>query len=212
MKKRCYIAGAGDFCPDEPPEKGDYVIAADGGYAALAAMDITPDLVVGDFDSIKAIPEHPNIIVSPAEKDDTDVMLAVRQGFARAFHDFIINGGLGGRLDHTLANLQVLAHIVSNNARGVLVGRPMSVTAVCNGSIEFSEGASGVVSVFSFGGNAEGVTLSGLKYPLDDATLTCGFPLGVSNEFTGAPASLSVRAGTLIVIWESGCENAARLI
>ena len=199
--KRCYIAGAGDFNEHSLPQKGDYIIAADAGYAALVSHKITPDLVVGDFDSLGNAPSHPSIIQSPPEKDDTDVMLAVKQGFFRGYKTFIINGALGGRLDHTLANIQILVYIANKGALGVLLGREMCITAITNGTARFNPGASGYISVFSAGDSAEGVTLSGLKYPLDNATIKNEHPLGVSNEFTGAQATVSVRDGTLIITW-----------
>ena len=204
---RCYIAGAGEFCGRELPEPGDYVIAADGGFTCLAERGITPDIVVGDFDSLGEAPNHPNVARSPAEKDDTDMMLAVKEGLAHGCDTFTIDGGLGGRLDHMLANIQALTYISKRGARGVLIGRDMRVTAVTDGSIYFRAGMSGVISVFCAGGRAEGVTLEGLKYPLDSAVLTNDHPLGVSNEFTGEPATITVRNGTLVVVWAAEADQ-----
>jgi thiamine pyrophosphokinase len=211
LSKQCFIVGAGEFCGSFLPEHDDYVIAADNGYTELVARGITPNLVVGDFDSLGSAPEHSNIIYSPAEKDDTDMMLAVKQGLARGCGRFIIDGGLGGRLDHTLANIQILAYIAQKGARGVLLGRDMCVTAVTDGSIAFKPRLSGIISVFCAGGKAEGVTLTGLKYPLDDAVLTNEYPLGISNEFTGTPATVAVSKGTLIVMWQGGIRNYGRI-
>jgi len=209
MSKRCYIAGAGEFNENELPNKSDYVIAADNGYTALLTNGITPDMVVGDFDSLGKVPDHPNVIKSPAEKDDTDMMLAVQQGLELGYKTIIINGGLGGRLDQTLANMQILAYIAESDASGILIGDPMCVTAVKNGKIMFKETAAknGTISVFCAGDKAEGVTLKGLKYPLDNATLTHTYPIGVSNEFTGVSSSISVENGTLIIIWDGGLKD-----
>ena len=201
---RCFIAGAGEYCGFVVPGPDDYVIAADRGYEELISRGIRPDLVVGDFDSLGDAPEHPNVLRSPMEKDDTDMIIAVRQGFAQGCDMFIIDGGLGGRFDHTLANCQILAYISQSGGRGFLLGREMSVTAITNGTLGFLPGAPGRVSVFCAGSIAEGVTITGLKYPLDDALLTYDYPLGVSNEFTGAPAEISVRSGTLLIMWTGG--------
>ena len=206
MNMRCFIAGAGEYSGCVTPRRGDYIIAADGGYTELILHGITPDIVVGDFDSLGSPPEHPNVMQCPAEKDDTDIMIAIKKGFAEGCNTFIIDGGLGGRLDHTFANFQLLAYISKNGARGYLLGRDITITAVTNGSISFLPGAAGIVSVFSMGGKAAGLTLKGLKYPLVNATLTDDYPLGVSNEFTGEPASISVRYGTLIIMWTGGMD------
>jgi thiamine pyrophosphokinase len=183
------------------PERGDFVIAADAGYVELVSRGITPDLVVGDFDSLGFVPEHPDIVCSPAKKNDTDMLLSVKQGLALGYKTFFINGGLGGRLDHTLANIQVLVYISKRGARGILLGHDICISAISNEVAEFESGASGYVSIFSAGSAAEGVTLTGFKYPLDNATLECDYPLGVSNEFTGTPATIAVRNGALIITW-----------
>ena len=206
MNMRCFIAGAGEYSGSVMPVQGDYVIAADGGYTELVLHGITPDIVVGDFDSLEGPPEHPNVLQFPAEKDDTDIMIAIKKGFAEGCNTFIIDGGLGGRLDHTFANFQLLAYISKNGARGYLLGRDITITAVTNGSISFSPYTAGRISVFSIGGKAAGLTLTGLKYPLDNATLTDDYPLGVSNEFTGESASITVRSGTLIIMWTGGMD------
>jgi len=202
---RCFIVGAGDYSGGVP-KRGDFIIAADGGYTALVSRGITPDLVVGDFDSLGGVPDHPNIIQSPAEKDDTDMMLAIKQGIKRGCRTFIIDGALGGRLDHTLANIQLLTYLAQNGARGVLLGRDICITALKNGAAGFNADASGCISVFSAGGKAGGVTLEGLKYPLAEATLSSDYPVGVSNEFIGAPARISVSDGVIIVTWTCGIE------
>lgn len=197
---RCFIAGAGEFCGRALPTADDYVIAADAGYAALFERGIAADAVVGDFDSLGQPPDHPNVKQSPVEKDETDVMLAVEEGFALGCDTFIIDGGLGARLPHTLANIQILANITARGARGYLIGKDVVVTAVMNGSILFDSKMRGSISVFCMGGKAEGVTITGLKYPLNNAMLTFDNPLGVSNEFMGVPATITVRSGMLAIM------------
>jgi thiamine pyrophosphokinase len=189
MNGICYIIGAGlvDEMTLEPTEH-DFVIAADAGYLHLANLSVAADLVVGDFDSMSRRPNHPNIVEHPTEKDQTDMMLAVGEGLRRGYKTFVILGGLGGRLDHTYANIQTMSYIASKTARGYLLGGGTAVTVIRNGSLRFDEGRSGVISVFCAGETARGVTLKGLKYPLLNAELNFMQPLGVSNEFTGAPA------------------------
>jgi len=202
LKTRCYIAGAGEFNGCYLPERDDYVIAADAGYSELISRGVAPDLVIGDFDSLGGAPQHPNVKCSPEEKDDTDVMLAVNEGFALGHRTFVINGGLGGKLDHALANIQIMVNIAKRGARGLLLGQDVFVTAISDGAAGFKPEASGYISVFSAGGREEGVTLTGLKYPLDNAVVTGDYPLGARNEFTGEAATVAVRAGTLVIIWE----------
>ncbi|MGE4483923.1 MAG: thiamine diphosphokinase [Oscillospiraceae bacterium] len=212
MKKAtCCIVGAGFFDPDEfLPEGGDYIIAADGGLSPLRSLGVMPDLVVGDFDSLGHVPDHPNIIKHPVEKDDTDMMLAVKTGLQLGFSRFVIYGGLGGRLDHTLANIQTLEHIAINGGRGYLVGGGTVITAVTDGCVNFVPKESGGISVFSGGDRADGVYLTGLKYPLVNAALTSSIPLGVSNKFTGVRSTVSVKSGTLIVMWQGGLDDVER--
>lgn len=178
-----------------------YVIAADRGFAYLEVQGISADLVVGDFDSLGRIPDHPNLIAHPPEKDDTDMMLAVKEGLRRGYRTFFLYGGMGGRLDHTLANLQTLAYLSEQNAAGYLIGEGTAVTAIKNGGIFFPNTMEGLLSVFCHGDYARGVCLKGLKYELNNAELTPCFPVGVSNEFIGQESSVSVSDGTLLVLW-----------
>ena len=113
MASACFIIGAGPFygLPVAPgPE--DVVLAADGGYRHCQTAGITPDLLLGDFDSLGSqrpdnIPTH----TFPVEKDDTDTMLAIRYGLEQGYQTFHLYGGTGGRMDHTLANLQALGFL-----------------------------------------------------------------------------------------------------
>ena len=199
---RCVIFCAAGFenlvVPMEPE---DFVIAADGGLRHTEMLGIVPDVILGDFDSLGRVPAGANVF--PVEKDDTDAMLAVRRGLSLGFRGFLLYGSLDGpRLDHTVANFQTLQYLADRDAWGCLAGRDCLVTVVKNGSLRFPEGCSGTLSVFCLGPDARGVTLEGVYYPLEKGTLTPGFPLGVSNHFTGEPAEISVKDGSLLVIWE----------
>ena len=317
----CYIVGAGDFTPRGfAPVPGDLVLAADGGYRALYSLGYTPDLLLGDFDSLGDLPLPPDLPVLrfPARKDDTDTGLALRHGLDRGFRDFALYGCAGGRVDHLLANLQSMArvsrlgatirlaapeydawaltgpapdtsashasasdalvlhasaphasaphasapHISASHASAPSTSAPStpasstpapstpapdalaphasashasapSTSAPSTPAPDASgpaphaphtpaPHASGpaphapdgpaatltlpdrpggtLVSVFCHGDRAEGVTLTGLAYPLSDAALTGDFPLGVSNRrLEGRPATVSVRRGTLLI-------------
>ena len=201
----CYIVGAMPLEPELVPRlrEGDVLIAADGGYAALTAAGLTPHLVAGDFDSLGRVPEHHNVHRLPCVKDDTDIGYAIKAGLEQGCTRFLLLGGVGGRLDHTIANLQLLGYLSQHGALGILAGGGYAATAITNRSFSFPAGCSGYCSVFCQGGTARGVTLEGLKYSLTDGELTASFPLGVSNEFLGTPARVSVREGTLLLVWEN---------
>lgn len=199
---RCVIFGAAMF--DSlilPIENDDLVIAADGGVAHCAQIGRTPDVILGDFDSLGYIPRGAQVF--PEEKDDTDVMLAVRHGLRAGFREFLIYGGMDGpRLDHTVANFQMLTFLRRHDAHGYLVGRNHLATVICGETASFTEKADGTLSVFCLGKDACGVTIRGLQYSMEDGTLSSEFPLGVSNHFVGTGSEISVRDGDLLLIWD----------
>ena len=226
----CYIVGAGDFTPRGfAPVPGDLVLAADGGYRALCSLGYTPDLLLGDFDSLGDLPLPPDLPVLrfPARKDDTDTGLALRHGLDRGFRDFALYGCAGGRVDHLLANLQSMARVSRLGATIRLAAPEYDAWALTGpapdapapatpdapdalaphapdgpaATLTLPDRPGGtLVSVFCHGDRAEGVTLTGLAYPLSDAALTGDFPLGVSNRrLEGRPAAVAVRRGTLLI-------------
>lgn len=209
----CYIVGAMSLSMSlRPyPAPGDYVIAADRGYDSLMAFGVQPDLVVGDFDSLGHTPSHPNVIQLPAEKDDTDMIFALRKGLELGYRRFVLLGGVGGRVEHTYANLQLLDWLTTQGAQGFLVGEKTAATALRDGELVFPQSMRGYLSVFCNSGSAEGVTLEKLKFPLSEHTLTGTFPLGVSNEFIGESARVAVKSGSLILIWEDQGDFYTRL-
>jgi len=199
---KCLIFCAAEF--DRlalPVEQDDHIIAADGGLAHIRRLGLEPRDILGDFDSLGFVPRDARVF--PVEKDDTDAMLAVRRGLSLGYREFILYGSLDGpRLDHTVANFQTLQFLADHGAWGCLVGREYLVTVVKNGTLRFPAGAEGTVSLFCLGPDARGVTLKGLHYPLERGTLTAGFPLGVSNHFTGEESVISVEDGSLLVLWD----------
>ncbi len=199
----CYIFGAADGLPDELVKNdGDLIIAADSGINHLEKFGVQPDIAVGDFDSLGFVPDCAEVIKHPVMKNDTDTILAVKTGFERGYNEFVIYGGVGGRPDHTFANYQTLCYISRRGGRGYLCFNGYTACCITNSEIEFSE-REGTVSVFAMSGTAEGVTLEGVLYPLENAVLEYSFPLGVSNEFTGTTAKMSVKNGTLLIIWRN---------
>ena len=201
--KTCVIFGAAEFDGlVAPVTENDLVIAADGGVTHVEALGIRPDVILGDFDSLGYVPAGARVY--PVEKDDTDSMLAVRLGLEAGCDRFLLYGALDGpRLDHTVANLQTLLYLADHGARGFLIGRNQIITTIREETLVFPEAFAGIFSLFCMGEAAKGITLRNLKYTLEDGTLDSGFPLGVSNHFTGAQASVAVKTGTLLAIYEA---------
>lgn len=182
-------------------DRNSYIICADSGYGYAKECGITPSLIIGDFDSYRdALPGDIPVITVPSEKDDTDTGLCISYAIEQGFDDITIYGGLGGRLDHTVANLQLIAAAAEKGVNIRLLDESNEVYAVCCGSIEIPRRESYYLSVFSASDISEGVSESGVKYLLDNVTLSRNFPLGVSNEFAADKAVISVKKGTLLII------------
>ena len=197
--KRCFIFAAGTYYGlRERPQTGDLVLAADAGYLACRQAGITPDLLLGDFDSMDQPADFDHVCRVPVEKDDTDTMLAVKTGLEQGCGEFYIYGGTGGRrLDHTLANLQTLLYLRRHGARGYLYDNDFVWTAVENETITVEQTVEwGLLSVFCLGAPASGIDEKGVQYPLSHASLSAEF------HIIEPKARITVRKGALIVGWE----------
>lgn len=198
---RCVIFGSGETAgAPYSPRPDDYLIAADGGYAALCSLGHEPNLVIGDFDSLGYQPEGENVIPLPREKDDPDLILAIQLGLERGYDEFWLYGAAGSRFDHAYANLLALRFLADRGANGRIVTPTSEIFLIRDGRASFGADERGKISVFSFSERSCGVTLRGLKYALTERTLESGDWIGLSNEFIGVPASIEVRNGTLLVV------------
>lgn len=204
MSDRCFIFGAlaVDRMPVEPTED-DFIIAADQGYDVALSLGVTPDLVIGDFDSRGEAPDVEDVIRLPIRKDDTDVQHAVELALERGYHDFILYGAVGGKLDHTMANIAIAEHIALSGGKSVFYGEDCSFTVIRDASIRFDARESGRISVFSLEELSSGITIKGLSYEAQNITLRRDTPTGVSNAFVGKEAAISVEDGTLLIIFDS---------
>ncbi|MCH5342250.1 MAG: thiamine diphosphokinase [Acetatifactor sp.] len=209
MDGKCFVIGAGDLTVGTlEVSKKDFVIAVDGGLGYCSLLGVEPDLILGDFDSVspeeakavealeQQIPER--ILRLPREKDDTDMLAALKEGLRRGYRDFRIYGGTGGRFDHTLANIQCLLYLKKHGAVGYLVDGTGMILVLMDESVEFQKGLEGFLSLFSLTDESVGVTIRGMKYPLEQAVVRNDFPIGISNEFTGEAAVVSVEKGQLV--------------
>ena len=180
--------------------KDDFILCADAGYELAVRAGVKPDIVIGDFDSMEA-PENVEIIRHPVIKDDTDTILCIDHALEAGYRNFLIVGGLGGRLDHTIANLQTLGYLAEHGAYAQLCDGNQKVWAVKNGKIRIPR-SGGKLSVFALSGRCEGISIRGAKYPLENAVLTPDYPLGMGNDFTEDFAEIGVEKGILIIIAE----------
>ena len=203
---RCVILGAGPI-QDTQITRGfvrqdDFILCADGGYAHARRMGLRPDLLIGDFDSVKP-PEHAGCEVYsyPPEKDDTDMLLALKCGLERGFRDYLILGGLGGRLDHTIANFTVLAYAIDHGAKAVLQDEKNAAILLRDSAISVPVCPGFKLSIFPYGGGAKGVCLRGVKYPLEDYEMDPYCTLGVSNEILPSGGEISVKSDTLLLVF-----------
>ncbi len=218
MEPKCLIVSGGSYEPVLLPRgENDCLIACDRGYAYCEAQGVLPDLILGDFDSaaehddglldriLEIQKQDPNRVRSlPTHKDDTDTLAAVRVGLDGGYRLFYLYGTLGGsRLSHSVANIQTLLFLKAHGAKGYLMDAGRIIFVLQNESVNLHRGTSGFVSIFCLGDKAEGVTLSGLAYELEDAELTDAMPLGVSNELLpDQEAVISVKHGKLLVVLE----------
>lgn len=206
---KCIVVGAGDLTLGElPVAEEDFVIAVDGGLSYCGIWNVEPDKIIGDFDSLsegelqaverlqEEIPER--IITLPAEKDDTDMLAALKYGLSLGYTDFRIYGGTGGRFDHTFANIQCLLYLKNHGATGYLVDGTGMIFVIQNEAVHLNRNLEGVLSLFCLGREARGVTIENMKYPLKDFGMTNDFPIGISNEFIGREAVISVEEGELV--------------
>lgn len=199
MKRRCVIfAGlpvSPQLCADITPH--DIIIAADAGWETACALGFSPTLTIGDFDSAPA-PETGPVLRLPVEKDDTDTHFAARKALEMQCEEVCILGGIGGRLDHTLANISTLLFLERHGVSACLRGEEAMIRVLLPGKYQFAAKPGVYVSLFPMEGDVRGLCLQGFKYSLENAALSASYPLGASNEFSEQTAHISFLAGTLI--------------
>ena len=190
--EKCFIVGGGKISDNEwlrsVSKQYDFIISSDKGYTTLKRADIAIDLAIGDFDSLGCVPDDVKVIKLKVEKDDTDTMSAVRYALDNGAKEITLAGGIGGRLDHTIANIQTLSFILSHNAVGRLIDENNEIIGLAFGEYEFKRRKGYSLSVFSMSDEVTGLCEKGVK-----------FPLGVSNEIIKDSAFISFKSGIALV-------------
>ena len=163
---------------------------------------IRPDLLIGDFDSVQCpLPVGVETIHLKTEKDDTDLMAAVKEGVRRGFGSFVLTGVLGGeRFDHSFANLCVLQYLCTQGCRAFIEQDGCRAFLLQGGRLTLTGERGRTVSVFPFGCAFCEVSYAGLKYPLTHALLTSEVPLGVSNRVASSQAQIVVHSGCALIL------------
>lgn len=204
LKNRCVIIGGGD-CSVELLKAhitlDDYVICADSGYDTAIKSDISPDLLIGDFDSINVIPENVSRITLPVEKDVTDSVAAFNEGVKQGYNEFVLFGGTGGRNEHTLANISLMANASRKGIDFTIIDEKHIFRSITNSWVKIKKQENQQISVFAYGNIADGVTLKGLFYPLKCFSLDpFDGALGTSNHIVDEYGEITVKKGTLVII------------
>lgn len=204
VKKRCVIIGGADICDYAYVRKclksDDFIMMCDSGLKHMQELGVTPDLIVGDFDSHCNPHMDVETIVLPCEKDDTDTVFAVKEGLKRGYCDYLLLGAAGGRLDHTLGNVSILLYLDSLGKTVVLVDDYADMEIVSH-KAAYIEDSYRYFSLLNISGKAKGVGIENAKYPLENAEITCEYAYGISNEvIPGKTAKVTVADGKLLLI------------
>lgn len=204
-ESKCIILAASDFNQKElKKRKNDFLIVADAGYINfkkirnLTNNDI--DLLIGDFDSIDEIPDGVEVKRLNPIKDDTDVLDAIKYALSLGYRNFELYGCIGGRIEHSLANISALSFINKNKAKAKIINGNQIIEVLSNEIKEFNKEFKGYISLFSLSEESL-ININGLKYELNNHLLTNDFPLGIDNEFVGKDSRIEVVKGKILIIY-----------
>lgn len=201
MTKRCIIISGGDYSPITDIKSEDFVIACDKGYEYAQKDGIKPNLIIGDFDSYNGdLNTDIPIDRYKSEKDDTDTMIAVKYAVENGYNEIVLFCALGGRFDHTIGNLQAAAYATLRGLKVIIPSEDNIIYTITDTTLSLNRRNGYSLSLFSLTDTCEGVSAHGVKYPLDNAVVTNGFPIGVSNEWADEKAIISVKSGVLMIV------------
>lgn len=202
MPNICAIISGGEYSPLADIAQANFIIACDKGYEYALKSQVTPQILLGDFDSCAvSLPEGIEIIKLSREKDDTDTLAALRLALARGYEEIYLYCALGGRLDHLYANLQAAHWAADMGAKVTIFADEQEIYIFKNATISLQARPNYALSIFSLKDTAKGVYLKNVKYPVTNYTLTNTFPIGISNEWLDdKTAEITVTDGVLMVI------------
>lgn len=198
--KQAFVFVGGGIDPariTERPDDEAITVAADCGWRNAELLGITPQILVGDFDSLGEpdVPDGTEVLQVPAEKNETDTQLAVGLALSRGAEQITIVGGLDGRLDHTLSNLAILEDLERRSFHGVITDGRNRVRFLKNNSTLIPRSGFRYLAILAADPVIKGVSIEGVKYPLKKATLRRDHQYAVSNEIEKNCALIEVRKG-----------------
>jgi len=201
--KTCIIIAGGEIQEEIEIFPDALILCADSGYVHALKQNIKPHVLIGDFDSYTdKLPEDIKIVRYPVEKDVSDTWACVEYAKEKGFDTFKIYGAFGGdRIDHSIANLQMLRNIAEENLTARFYYKKQIIRNLNAGEkITFFRHSIPYFSVFALSDVCKGVTIKGAKYPLENAELKNSFPLGLSNEGSEPHVEISVQEGNLLLV------------
>lgn len=204
--KTCIIIAGGDFdistvSAEKLKSEAELIICADRGLKYAEKMGLKPDILIGDFDSyLDEVSFDGEIIRTVPEKDDTDTIMAVRLAISRGVRRIVLYGALGGRFDHSIANIQTLLFASEQGCEMTIADRSDIISLQDEGTAEYPCKEGYYFSVFALSESVFIEELSGVKYPLENYLMKQSFPIGVSNEITSEKAVLKIKTGTALIV------------
>lgn len=179
----------------------DFIVCADSGYSFAKKAGLTPNLIIGDFDSLKEeLPQNTEVVKLNTHKDDTDTEHCVMECIRRGYKDFLLLGSIGGRTDHTFANIATLAFLSEYNYNGIARNNGEEIRILKEGSYEMNNKKGLIFSVFPYGCESVNVTYKGAEYMLNNKTLTYNVSRGISNFFVDDEAEITINRGRAILL------------
>lgn len=179
--------------------KDRYIICADSGYKKCERLNITPDLIIGDFDSSPKPDVLCEIIELQVRKDDTDTFYCIKEAINRGYNDIVILGGIGSRIDHTYSNILSVNYCFERNVNCALVNEKNMLTVI-SGETVIKKGKFEFFSLFALFEKCFGVSIKGAQYELECAELEPSAQFTQSNAFKNDVVIINAEKGKIILI------------